>query len=690
MVVALLLLVAAYLPGHFLGGVLARKGDGWGEAVMLRLAASVAVAAPLLVGLALAGLFAVPAIVTGLGACAVVAWVFLRRGGDLRSPVRSRVSGWDVALLGLVGGSFALYSRPAEYVINSRDPGVYALVADRLARTGELLARDPLVGAVAPFHPFEQGIKYPGFYIFGQDLIVPQFFPGPFAFLAFGNLAGGLWGSLYVVPVLGALAVGMAFLLGSELFGRWAGLLGATLLAVSYSQVWWARHPSSEVITQLFVLSGLWLTVRFVRSGGPATGVVAGLLLGGAMLVRVDAFLAAMALPALAGYDLFVRRPFWRWLYPGVPLALAALAALIYLNTTGGRYLNLIYGRHDLDEALKIVPYAVGGAALVLGAVWTLRARHGERMERWMRVRGARVAVPCALVVTGAALWGYFVLPIPWESLPDGSRDYDAYREQILVRLTWFATPPVALLALLGLVLAARRPDAAKFVFLGAVLSFAVLYTIVPNVAPDLPWATRRFVPAAFPGVALLAGFAVVETGRGLARLRSPRAGLALSGTLAALALVWTVQTALPVVTFRELEGAVAAFDRAERLVPESRVLFVEVPDGADRSASTFEYLYGHPVLPYSRDRFRREVDKLRRAGLLEDAAYMTVDGGPAPLISGLRFRGEGEGEVSLPILSPVEKELPRGTETLRITYRVFTVEESGANRAPSSSRDFD
>ncbi|QIN79154.1 hypothetical protein GBA65_12180 [Rubrobacter marinus] len=299
---------------------------------MLRLAASVGVVAPVLVGLALAGAFRVPAILASLGACAVVGWL-LSRGGEAR-PL-PRVTGWDAAVLGLVAGSFALYARPAEYVINSRDPGVYALVADRLARTGEFLVRDPLVGAVAPFHPFAQGIKYPGFYVFGQDLIVPQFFPGPFAFLGFGNLAGGLWGSLYVVPVLGALAVGMAFLLGSELFGRWAGILGAALLATSYAEVWWARHPSSEVISQLFVLSGLWLAVRFVR-GGAGHGVVAGLLLGGAMLVRVDAFLAALALPALALCDLFFRRPFWRWLYPGVPLALAALAALAYLNTLGG------------------------------------------------------------------------------------------------------------------------------------------------------------------------------------------------------------------------------------------------------------------------------------------------------------------------------------------------------------------
>ena len=71
--------------------------------------------------------------------------------------------------------------------------------------------RDPLVAAVSSFHPVLDGRKYPGFYLYGQDLVVPQFFPGPFAFLGFGSLVGGTWGSLFVVPVMGALAVGVAY-----------------------------------------------------------------------------------------------------------------------------------------------------------------------------------------------------------------------------------------------------------------------------------------------------------------------------------------------------------------------------------------------------------------------------------------------------------------------------------------------
>jgi hypothetical protein len=506
---------------------------------------------------------------------------------------------------------------------------------------------------------------------------VPQFFPGPFAFLGLGNLAGGLWGSLFVVPLMGALAVGVAFALGKELFGKWAGLAGATLLAASYSQVWWARHPASEVMTQFFVLAGLWLTVRFVRGAGPLTGVLAGLLLGGVMLVRVDAFLASAAVPLLFGYDLLTKGSARRWMYPGIPLVVFAGAALLYLNTVGGRYLYVIYTEHGLDKALQLAPYLAGVALFLSVAFIFVRHRWGGRIGHYLEVRGGWISLGATLCVAAIALWAYFVLPVPWESLPDGSRDFEAYRTQILVRMVWFVTPVVSALGLAGFVLAAYRLDASRALLLGAFLAFGVLYAVIPNVAPDLPWATRRFVPAVFPILNLLAGYAAVEIGKRLGRVWSRERGIAVAGVLTVFALGWTIYTALPIIGFRELEGAIGAFNEIERKVPEAEVVYMEMPDGYDITSSTFEYAYNHPVVPYDRIRFIREVDDLEERGLLDDAVYITVHGEPAPLVSGVEFREVATANLKVPRLAAVEKELPREKETLDLTYRVFRIEEN-------------
>ncbi|CAN5706091.1 hypothetical protein BH24ACT22_BH24ACT22_00570 [soil metagenome] len=674
MLPALLLVIFLYLPGHFLAPCLSRKGDGWAELVLLRAGTGAALATPVLVSLALIGWFTVPAIVVSLGVCSTVAWFFGRGGTEV-----VRLSRWDLAALGLAASSFALYARPAEYIINSRDPGVYTVVADRMARMGEFLVRDSLVGTVTSFHTFVGSIKYPGFYISGEDLIVPQFFPGPFAWLAFGNLVGGLWGSLYVVPVFGTLSVLAAFLLGTAVFGRWAGFVGAGLLAASYTQIWWSRQPSSEVMTQFFALAGLWLLVRFVRGAGPASGVFAGLLLGGAMLLRVDGFLVAAAVPLLFAYDLLTRGQARRWLFPGIPLALFAGAALLYLYTVGGRYLDNIYSAHGLDGFLDLLPYVLAALALVTGILLYVRRRWGTRLSGWLAVHGGELALVGALVVAGAALWAYFILPVPWTELPINSREFDAYRTQTLVRMVWFTTPVVAALALAGVLLAAYRLDAPKMLVLGAFLISGVLYTAIPNVAPDLPWATRRFIPIALPLLALLAGYAAVEAGKFLGSIWNRRAGVALAGFLAALAFGWTAYTALPVAGARELEGAISAFDRVDAAVPKADVVYVEKPDGHDGFVSTLEYVYGHPALPYSKERFINEIDELEQAGLLEDAVYITDDGGPAPLISGVKFREVGRETVSLPRLNGKEgheQGVPRGMQSLDMTFRVYEVEE--------------
>ena len=679
MIEAVLIPIALYLPGHLLGGSLVRKGDGWAELLLLRIACSAAVSTPVLVALAVLGRFETLFIFGALGACSAIAALCCRK----RDGLLARCGRWDLMTLMLVVGAFALYARPAEYVLKDRDPGVYTVAAAKLARTGELLTRDPLVGAVASFHEFEYGAKHPGFFVHGNDLLVPQFFPGPFAWLGLGNLIGGTWGELYVVPLFGVLSVGMTFVLGGELFGRWAGLVGSVLLTVSYTQVWWSRYPSSEIMAQFFVLAGLWSVARFVRAGGVGTGALAGALLGGAMMIRVDAFLAALVVPALILHDLMLGRSPRKWASLCAPLLFSGGAMLLYAATVGERYLDLIRDLHVPESFLRLSPYLLGGASLmVLSAVLVLRRFSWRGYERLLALHGRTVALLATLVLLGAALWVYFVLPEPWEGLPeywggDAGRmaEFHAYDRQVGVRMVWFLTPGVAVLGMVGFVVAAYRLDTARALFLGAVLAFGVLYVALPNVAPDLPWATRRFVPVVFPGLYLLAGYVIAEAGRMLGRVWDERAGVSWAAALAISTLLWCVYVAWPVYSVRELAGAVEGIEGLEETVPDSQVVYVELP--GDDYAATLDYLYGRPVLAYERDQFRHEVPDLREAGLLEDAVYVTVEEKHKPVFQGLRLREVDREEVSFLRLEDGFKDVPRVVHEERQRFRIYELEQT-------------
>lgn len=635
---------------------------------MLRVAASVGIATPILILLSLLGWFTRPVIVLSFGLCALISWVFR---GERRGFTGFSV--WDLVGVGLGATAVAFYARPAEYLLNDRDPGVYALVADKLARTGELISRDPLVGAIVPFHQFTAWTKYPGFYIYGNDLIVPQFFPGPFALLGLGNLVGGLGAELYVVPVLGALSIVGMFLLGRELFGKWAGLIGTVLLIPSFAQVWWARHPSSEIITQFFVVFGLLFAVRFVNGAGRANGLFAGLLLGGAMLVRIDAVLALAAIPLLVGLDWLLRRPVWFWAPLCVPLAVFGGATLLFANTIGGRYLNLIYRRHGLDRLLELSPYLAGALTILVLAIWMVRKRWSGGISRVIAVHGRTFSFGTATILVLAATWAYFVMPVPWSGLPDGIAGFHDYDAQVVLRMVWFITPVVAVLGIAGFLLASYRAGRGTLLLLGAITGFGIAYVALPNVAPDLPWATRRFVPIVFPGFALLAGYAISETGRLLGRLVSPRVGISVAVAASILALGFTVNTALPVYGVRELGGAPEAFDGLNREIPETKVVYVEAP--GDDYASTLDYLYGRPTLAYDRVRFEKEAPKLHQAKLLDDSVYVTVNDKETPSIPGVKMRKVGEEGIQLPRLSPKFKEVPAEKRSLRAHFRIYRVE---------------
>jgi hypothetical protein len=125
----------------------------------------------------------------------------------------------------------------------------------------------------------------------------------------------------------------------------------------------------------------------------------------------------------------------------------------------------------------------------------------------------------------------------------------------------------------------------------------------------------------------------------------------------------------------RELAGAVEGIERLEESVPDSRVVYVELP--GDDYAATLDYLYGRPVLAYERDQFRREVPDLREAGLLEDAVYVTVEEKHKPVFQGLRLREVEREEVSFLRLEDGFKDIPRDTYEERQGFRIYELEQT-------------
>src|SRR5262249_44900363 len=123
--------------------------------------------------------------------------------------------------------------------------------------------------------------------------VFPQFFHLFPVFGAYLFQAMGVKGALGTPPVFGVLATLGVFFVLRRLLGGAPALLGTLLLALNVVQVWFARYPMSEGMSQFLIFLGLLALLHWEERGGTAFGALAGAAFGISLLVRIDSVLIA-------------------------------------------------------------------------------------------------------------------------------------------------------------------------------------------------------------------------------------------------------------------------------------------------------------------------------------------------------------------------------------------------------------
>jgi hypothetical protein len=497
---------------------------------------------------------------------------------------------WAVVLVvaAAVSGSVWVGATHAEHVVLRRDAGTYALSAQHLA-TAHRLDVDVSVAALggpAVLDSPDVTVGSPGFFEVGDGAgthVVPQFLPATPAWLSVGYWLGG-WTGLLLVP---AFALGAALLafgaLCARLIGpRWAAV-ATVALALCQPVLHAGRSTYSEPFALLVLLAGLVVLSEATVAGSSGRwqrarrlGLLAGLVIGGVALVRVDALREVALLVPFAAL-LAIRRH-----GAGGPLALglgvATLVAAAWALLVSRPYLGEIGG--------SLLPLAAAALVLVLvSLLWWWLAQRGTVVPDGVsrRLPGALAGLVLLAFVALATrpLWlvvrqnpddpGSRVvagLQLRQGLTVDGGR---TYAEQTVAWLGWWVGVPVLLLALAGAVLLAYRAgrvlvDGSVPAWLGPwvlAVGSTVLTLYRPGITPDHPWADRRMVPVVLPAVVPLATFVVAHVVR-RARRRWPVSLLVVVAVLGPAALL--VPPALANASFlspRTENGEVAAVARA-------------------------------------------------------------------------------------------------------------------------------
>jgi hypothetical protein len=550
-----------------------------------------------------------PTIVLALGVAALVGggtWALRRRR---RFPGVGDVVGVLVPLVAAV----ALFFPPDEWILGGLDPGGYVNGGASIARTGGIVDREAALSSLP--NQIEQtlfildGNRLPGFYVvredfsgfiptgytITQDLVVPHGFHLYPTALAFGYALGGIRSELFVTPLLAVSAVVGFFFLVRSLFGVTIAALSSLLLATSPAEVWFARYPAAEIMTQLLLFGSLLAFVRMVVAPGPRVALLAGFALGLVHLTKIELlpipflFGTFFCVQALAGR--FDRR--WLWC---IGAYLGVLAQAIWHARNFASWYTVITVRESVSTGVAVAAgFAsiglLGFTSVVLVSPWA-RRKVSEAVTHPRTNAVLSMALPVTLIAL--ALYYYFIRPLGAEAGPANqlaaANAAIVNNRESFVRLGWFVTQAGLALGVIGWAIILRQHrNRAMLLPMLLIAADAYFFLSDPKITPVYYWAARRWVTLIIPAVCL--GIAV-----SICAL-APRArrewGRALLTITCVGVLVYQLIPVLnPLVGYVEYEGAITEIGALAQSFPANAVVLFANDDAGIRFSVPMEYLF--------------------------------------------------------------------------------------------------
>lgn len=598
--------------------------------------------------------------VAGLTAVALLFAALAIRGGGVPQV---RVEPVELAILVGLAGLAAVFFFPGfPYGIADKDPGVYVTHAFGIARTGAYNMADPVLGLADRIPYLQETRGFPGIWVqsYHDQLAIPQFYQLYPATLATAYEAGGQTGLVSVNPFLAMLAVGLLALVVGRAFGRLAGVLAAVLLTTNMIEVWYAKEPTTELLTQLFLIGALLGVVVVLETGWRPAALFAGVFTTLSFLTRPDGLLlvllALVVLAALVALTRLDGRALW---------FAAGLALPLSHGIYQGYYVSKTYTLGASMPTLATLAFAVSILFAVALAIRFALGRLSATSRRTLseRVRSPRTQRTAGGVVTvlGALFVAVgFLRPTLFGMdtglTPDG-RLIRTFREESLLRISWFFTAPGIVVAVIGLaVVALRRWQAAAWAVVLPGLVLLPVYVWNPRIYPQLMWWTRRFVPV---GIVILVVLIAVAFAWLLTRPGRPGLFIRIGTAAWAVVLVSAfVQMSWPLRSHHEYGGS---FDITRRIseTSEGRGIYLwqqyQSLQGASRNFGAplwFEYDEVSALLPS--DATPEVVEVFRRA----------FPGLPLFVVTDRLALPKGLARLDLRIVLRIRQALPKWEET--------------------------
>ncbi|MBD3413423.1 MAG: hypothetical protein GF421_03205 [Candidatus Aminicenantes bacterium] len=485
------------------------------------------------------GIFSLINLFAGLVVFSLVCFVWilqLKQKISFKTPSRPKLSYRTLLLAVILITGVWLFFPPGENITLHQDDVVFVSQGASIAQTNRLSGREPLLKEIQHKHLFydlqPKNLQFPdfGFYMdFNTHQIEFQYLDFYPVLLAVFYSLLGIKFFLYLTPLLALLAVMAVYSAAKHLFSWEAGLLSALLLTISFPQIWFARYPCAEILTQLLVFSGLFAVCLLIKHQKSFFAVCSGLILSTLMLVRLDSLFTAWA---VVGLVLFIKlteglRPRMIGIFSFsflIPYVWALThnyvfdPSYVFMPRVYKGLIQNLFGTSFAHWHLPGYLIFYGFPALVL-VIMALFVKSRPLIPRFYQNtegtgwKTARVFSPFLIGIL------FVLVYVNQYSSSDGLIG----QKQTLVILQSFLTPVGLIMGLIGLiaiingfVLSSRFLELKKslsVLFLVLTASFPMVYYVFLSLhnQPVFPWGFRRYIPVIFPFLILCASYALIR-----------------------------------------------------------------------------------------------------------------------------------------------------------------------------------
>jgi len=550
-----------------------------------------------------------PLVILALGGVVVALGGGLIFRHSWRRPTLVAMAG---LVLPLVLGA-VLFFPPDEWILGGLDPGSYVNAGATIARTGRIVLHDPDLATLDPavrqiLLPLQVG-RLPGFYqaspefsgpflrgfVNSTDNVVPHGFHLFPAVLSFGFALDGIRGELLIPPLLAETGLAAFYLLARRLFGTSVASASAILLALSPAEIWFARYPTAEGLSQVLLFGGFLALVTFLDLDSRWLAVLAGLSLGAAHLTKIETLPLPFLIAAFLSYQILVRGFDRRWLWFLFPYGVLLLQAVFHAV-----YVSTLYTVNWYDKILSprqmslVLAFLLGSLCLTLAILFVPKVRNSFRRliisPVWETPIGWLIPAATGLL----ALYAYYLRPLEVPTLPAAVHDlsqWSAPNDALsFVRLGWYITPIGVLLGTLGWMLIGHHERNRRTTLPLLVIALdTCLYLFHMFITPIHFWAARRWLTLVIPGFSLATAYVLVA-----AVPRGPKRFIAVlvPGGLAAVLVIGLYKADHPLLGYVEYRGAVEQLDTLARTFPPNAVLLFPDGDAGQRYSVPLQYIF--------------------------------------------------------------------------------------------------